>query len=82
MLSFLNVPLRAWDNMIKNEHLALILNATKFKNQRANKEEFNTSLKIILKSNLRFVAVCSSLVLIWKKVWKLTNAITLSIIQN
>ena len=40
MLSFLNVPLRAWDNMIKNEHLALILNATKFKNQRANKEEF------------------------------------------
>lgn len=50
--------------MIKNEHLALILNATKFKNQRANKEEFNTSLKIILKSNLRFVAVCSSLVLI------------------
>ena len=25
---------------LKIEHLALILNATKFKNQRANKEEF------------------------------------------
>ena len=45
MLSFLNVPLRAWYNIIKK----ITWVAIKFKNQRATKDDFDTPLKIILK---------------------------------